>query len=63
MNWSVEMKMLNWIRENHYAIGYTVGGLNIASGVINILIGNVYTGIFNIIVGVFISVDTRLFTR
>jgi hypothetical protein len=55
--------MLNWIKANHYAVGYTVGGLNISSGIVNILIGNVYTGIFNIIVGVFISVDTRLFTR
>jgi hypothetical protein len=57
------MKILNWIKAHRYAVGYTVGGLNIGSGIVNILIGNFYTGIFNIIVGVFISVDTRLFTR
>ena len=55
------MKMLNWIKANHYAVGYTVGGLNISSGIVNILIGNVYTGIFNIIIGSFIMFDTWAF--
>jgi hypothetical protein len=53
--------MLNWIKANHYAVGYTVGGLNISSGIVNILIGNVYTGIFNIIIGSFIMFDTWAF--
>ena len=55
------MKMLNWIKAHHHAVGYTVGGLNIASGISNMFIGNFYTGVFNIIVGIFISVDTWLF--
>jgi hypothetical protein len=53
--------IIKWIKTNRNLIGYTVGGLNIASGVINMLIGNFYTGVFNIIVGIFISVDTWLF--
>lgn len=57
------MKILNWVKSNHHAVGYTVGGLNICSGIANIGIGNFYTGIFNIIIGIFISVDTLLFGR
>ena len=53
--------MMKWIKANHNSIGYTVGGLNIASGISNMFIGNFYTGVFNIIVGIFISVDTWLF--
>lgn len=55
--------MMKWIKANHNAIGYTVGGLNIASGIFNMFIGNFYTGVFNIIVGIFISVDTWLFNN
>lgn len=57
------MKIVEWVKANRHAVGYTVGGLNIASGVVNILIGNVYTGIFNIIVGSFIIFDTWAFEK
>ena len=51
-------KILNWFEQYHSPIGYTVGGLNLLSGVFNMLTGNFYTGLLSIIAGAFITFDT-----
>lgn len=54
-------KVLGWFDRNRNTIGYTIGVLNLASGLINILTGDVYTGLLNFSIGVFITVDTWAF--
>jgi hypothetical protein len=54
-------KILGWFERNRNPIGYTIGGLNLASGLTNILTGNMHTGLLNLSVGVYITVDTWAF--
>lgn len=54
-------KFMDWFGRNRITIGYTVGGLNIASGLLNILIGNVSSGIIWLIIGAAIVYDTKYF--
>lgn len=54
-------KFLNWFGRNRIAVGYTVGGLNILSGLVNVLVGNILSGIIWVIIGTAIVFDTKYF--
>ena len=54
-------KFMDWFGRNRITIGYTVGGINIVSGLLNILIGNVSSGIIWLIIGAAIVYDTKYF--
>ena len=45
--------------DNRLAIGYTVGGINVLSGIADIAFGNVGLGILWIIIGSVIIYDTK----
>lgn len=52
-------KIVNWFMDNRLAIGYTVGGINVLSGIADIAFGNVGLGILWIIIGSVIIYDTK----
>lgn len=54
-------KFANWFGRNRLVIGYTVGGLNVLSGILNILLGNVVSGVFWLVIGSAIIYDTKYF--
>ena len=54
-------KVMTWVNRHHSSIGYTIGGLNLASGLSNILTGDFYTGGLNLVIGAFIVIDTWAF--
>jgi len=51
-------QFLAWFDRNRTPIGYTVGGLNVLSGLADLALGNVFSGIFWILIGVVILFDT-----
>ena len=54
-------KITNWLMTHRTAIGYTIGILNVLSGLSNIAIGNVVGGAFWIGIGAVIIYDVRTF--
>lgn len=54
-------KFLEWFGRNRKPIGYTVGSVNVLSGVSHLFVGNMLDGIFWLLIGVVILIDTREF--
>jgi hypothetical protein len=54
-------KFLSWFGRNRTPIGYTVGGVNLLSGISHLLVGNILNGIFWLLIGAAILIDTREF--
>ena len=52
--------IVNWIKANLKPIWYTVGGINILSGVADLATGNFLFGIFWIVIGSAIVFDTAM---
>ena len=54
-------KFLVWFERNRKPIGYTVGALNVFSGVVGVLTGNIINGVIFLILGSAIILDTKMF--
>lgn len=52
-------KIATWFMKHRTAIGYTIGFVNILSGLANITLGNVVGGAFWIAIGAIIVYDVR----
>ena len=52
-------KVYKWLMDNRVAIGYTIGGINVLSGLINIALGNM-SGLLWIAIGSYIIYDARI---
>ncbi len=50
-----------WFGRHRETIGYTVGGVNLGSGIVAIAGGSVWSGIFWLVLGAAIIFDTRMF--
>jgi hypothetical protein len=55
------IKFLEWFGRYRQTIGYTVGGLNVLNGILNILAGNIAGGIFWLVLGSAIILDAKVF--
>ncbi len=51
----------NFLFQHRVKIGYFIGGGNILSGLLNVLVGNVVLGLFWISMGAFIIFDIRTY--
>ena len=54
-------KFIGWFSRHRTTIGYTIGGLNILSGIADISAGDFWTGIFFIVLGLALIVDAKVF--
>lgn len=54
-------KIKEWLWNKRATIGYTIGGANIVSGVLNLALGNMIVGLFFVGIGAFIIVDVRTY--
>ena len=54
-------KFKDWLIEHRVKIGYTVGILNILSGLSNIFMGNIIPGLFWSAIGAYIVFDVRTY--
>jgi len=54
-------KIKEWLWTRRTTIGYTIGGANVVSGILNLAMGSVIPGLFFIGIGAFIIVDTRTY--
>jgi formate/nitrite transporter FocA (FNT family) len=54
-------KIKEWLYSRRTAIGYTIGGANIVSGILNLVLGNMIPGLFFVGIGAFIIVDARTY--
>jgi hypothetical protein len=54
-------KFFEWFGRHRETIGYTVGGVNLGSGIAAIVGGSVWSGIFWLVLGAAIIFDTRMF--
>ena len=52
-------KIIKWIQNNWKPIGYTIGTVNIISGLGDVMTGSVWFGLFWIVLGSFIIYDAR----
>jgi hypothetical protein len=52
---------INWCSDNRKNIGYTIGGINVASGLFNIMSGSMMSGIACLVVGLVIIFDSKVF--
>lgn len=50
-------KIVGWLVANKSPIEYTIGGLNVLSGLINMISGNISTGLLNLAVGAILIHD------
>jgi hypothetical protein len=50
-----------WFSRNRQSIGYTVGGLNVLTGIFDVAVGDISTGIFFIVIGSVIIFDAKVF--
>ena len=50
-------KIVSWLTVNKSPIEYTIGGLNVVSGLISIVAGNFSTGLLNLAVGAILIHD------
>jgi hypothetical protein len=55
------MKFVQWFERNRKSIGYTIGGLNIVSGLGQIADGQVWAGIVWLMLGVALVFDAHQF--
>jgi hypothetical protein len=51
----------NWFYRNRKTIGYTIGGLNLVSGIGNLLNGEIVTGVVFVVLGLALILDARMF--
>lgn len=49
--------IIAWLIANKSPIEYTIGGLNVISGLISIIVGNINTGLLNLAVGAILIHD------
>jgi Ca2+/Na+ antiporter len=56
-------KIVNWLMAHRKPIGYSIGALNVLSGVSNIALGNVVGGAFWVVIGAVIIVDVKTFNK
>ena len=54
-------KFTDWLGRNRKAIGYTVGGLNLGSGIGQVFAGNTGMGVVWIVIGAFLIWDAYEF--
>ena len=54
-------KFMEWFGRNRQTIGYTVGGVNLGSGIAAIVGGSVWSGILWLVLGAAIILDVRMF--
>lgn len=52
-------KIINWLTEHWTPIGYTVGSVNIISGIGDLAVGDTWQGLFWLSLGAFIIYDVR----
>jgi len=52
-------KFFDWVHENWKPIGYTIGTVNIISGLGDMMTGNFWFGLLWVFVGSFIIYDAR----
>jgi len=52
---------LDWCGRNRTKIGYTIGGLNICLGLVDLFVGNYGTGFLWLTIGFLIITDTKGF--
>ena len=57
----MKQTITNWLMKNRAPISYTIGILNVLSGLSNIALGNVVGGVFWIVIGSVIIFDTWTF--
>jgi formate/nitrite transporter FocA (FNT family) len=57
----MKQTITNWLMKHRTAIGYTIGALNVLSGLSNIAIGNVVSGAFWVGIGAVIIYDVRTY--
>jgi hypothetical protein len=53
--------MKKWFWENREKIGYTIGALNIANGLVNLFLGDILNGLLWTAIGAFIVYDVRTY--
>lgn len=54
-------KFMEWFGRNRKTIGYTVGGLNVFNGVVQLASGNLVNAVFWLVLGSAIILDARMF--
>lgn len=54
-------KVKTWLWQKRDTIGYSIGAANVASGVVNIAVGNIVAGLFWVAIGAFIIYDVRTY--
>lgn len=54
-------KFMEWFGRNRQTIGYTVGGLNVFNGLVNLIAGNALFGISWMVIGGAIILDAKYF--
>lgn len=54
-------KVTDFLWKYRSAIGYSIGYLNILSGLVNVLLGNVATGLFWVGIGAFLVWDVKTY--
>ena len=56
----MKYKVYKWLMDNRVAIGYTLGGLNVLSGLADIAFGNYGLGLLWIVLGSLLIYDARV---
>lgn len=54
-------KFFEWFGRNRKTIGYTIGGANVGSGIVQIVSGNFWPGIVWLILGLSLILDAYKF--
>ena len=54
-------KIIDWFLQHRTRIGYTICGLNIFCGLINLIVGDWVTGLFWLCIGAFIIFDVNTY--
>lgn len=57
----MKTKIASWFWKHRAIIGYSIGYLNVMSGLVNIALGNVMTGLFWLGIGLFLIWDVRTY--
>lgn len=54
-------KFFEWFGRKRKMIGYVIGALNIATGVTDLLLGNISNGTMFLLLGIVITIDAKLY--
>jgi hypothetical protein len=54
-------KFFEWFGRNRKTIGYVIGILNLATGVNDLLLGNISNGAMFLLLGVVIALDAKMY--